>query len=104
MKDVFLVLQYFFNWRFFILLFCVTSFGLMLPDRWIKPFRSVRFNIYLFLAIAIASSVGTFVPPEKYNVYHTWWFAGLLALMAFDVITCKLRRLPLLMFGPVRKK
>lgn len=104
MKDAFLVLQHFFNWRFFLILFCITGFGLTLPDRWIKPFRSVRFNIYLFLVIALASSIGTFISPDKYNVYHTWWFAGLLALMAFDVIACKLRRLPMLVQGPTSSR
>ncbi len=101
MKDFLLILQYFFNWRFLVLLSAVTSFGLLLPEKNIKLFRSVRFNIYLFLVIAVASAAGTFLPQEKASevVYHSWWFAALLALMAFDVIVCKLRRLPLKIFG-----
>jgi hypothetical protein len=98
MKDFLLILQYFFNWRFLVLLSAVTSFGLLLPEKNIKLFRSVRFNIYLFLVIAVASAAGTFLPQEKASevVYHSWWFAALLALMAFDVIVCKLRRLPIM--------
>lgn len=78
-------------------------------------FRSVRFNIFLGLVIALASAVGTFLPqlsetPEKvnawqaarpelfklfdffglFNLYQTWWFMGLLGLMAFDIVLCKL--------------
>lgn len=80
-----------------------------------RIFRSVRFNIFLGLVITIASAVGTFLPqlsetPDKvnqwqaqhpgwfklfdffglFNIYHTWWFMGLLGLMAFDIILCKL--------------
>jgi len=82
----------------------------------LKLFRSVRFNIWLFLVIALASSIGTFIPQgessKEYinrfgpklapflskvgllDVYHSWWFVALLALMAFDVVVCKLRSLP----------
>lgn len=68
------------------------SAGLFLPERALRPFRSVRFNIWLFAVIAAASILGTFAP--ALNVYHSWWFSGLLALMAFDVVACKLRRGP----------
>ncbi len=82
----------------------------------LKLFRSVRFNVWLFAVIALASSIGTFIPqgesPEEYvrrfgpkiapflsslglfDVYHSWWFIALLSLMAFDVVVCKLRSLP----------
>lgn len=87
-----------------------------LPPRFLRPFRSVRFNIWLFVTIAVAASIGTFFPqgtltPEAadrlgpflssilsksglLNVYHTPWFAALLGLMAFDVIACKLDKWP----------
>lgn len=80
-----------------------------------RIFRSVRFNIFLGLVITVASAVGTFLPqlsetPEKvngwqaahpgwfklfdflglFNIYQTWWFMGLLGLMAFDIVLCKL--------------
>src|SRR4051812_17145755 len=125
MKDVLLVLRHIFNWHFFTILACLISLGLTLPERWLKPFRSVRINIALFSVIAVASAIGTFIPQNKpaeaalakfglalakcfqalgfLDIYHTWWFAGFLALMAFNVIVCKLRRLPLLIHGPVDK-
>ena len=77
--------------------------------------RNIKFNIGLFALLAIFSIVGTLVPqtpetPEKvetfianspklgalfskielFNVYHSWWFIGLLGLLAFDVVVCKL--------------
>ncbi len=82
-------------------------------------FRSVRFNIGLFCVIAAACALGTFIPqvsenPEKvqafltahafwgpvferlalFNLFHSLWFSGLLGLMAFDVIVCKLYNKP----------
>jgi cytochrome c biogenesis protein len=85
----------------------------------VKVFRSVRFNIFLGCLIAICSAVGTFLPqipdaPEKVNayqaahpaasralgaaglfdLYHTWWFMGMLGLMAFDIVLCKLWNRP----------
>src|SRR6185437_16164909 len=82
-------------------------------------FRSIRFNVYLFLLIAGLAALGTFVPQITdnadrvstmaanhpyisegfsilgiFDLYHTFFFAGLLALMAFDVVVCKLWRKP----------
>jgi cytochrome c biogenesis protein len=96
MPDIILVIVHFFNWKFFLVLAALIALGLWLPERRTRVFRSVRFNIYLFTVIAIASSVGTLMPMEQASkqIYHTWWFASLLALMAFDVVTCKLRGLP----------
>jgi len=96
-----------------------------MPAKFLKPFRSVRFNIGLFLVIALASAIGTFFPQPKptpealaklgefwvgffellgfFDVYHTWWFKGLLALIAFDVLVCKLDRLPPNILGSLRK-
>lgn len=90
----------------------------------LKLFRSVRFNVWLFAIIALASSVGTFITQgETYeeslrrfgphltpilsgmgllDVYHSWWFIALLGLMAFDVVVCKLRSLPKI--SPVQLK
>lgn len=84
-----------------------------------KVFRSVRFNIFLGCLIALACAVGTFLPqlsdaPEKvsayqeahaqlyrffnafglFDLYHTWWFMGLLALMSLDIVVCKLWNRP----------
>ncbi len=90
----------------------------------LRLFRSVRFNIGLFLVLASASALGTFLPqrhdaPEKvdqflaahahlgsfmdlaglFNVYHSYWYVFLLGLMAFDVVACKLRSLPKTVHG-----
>lgn len=78
-------------------------------------FQNVKFNIWLFAALALSSVLGTLLPqvpevPEKvqefmsrwptlgpildrfgfFNLYYSWWFIGLLGLMAFNVIVCKL--------------
>ncbi len=84
-----------------------------------KLFRSIRFNIVLGALIALLSAVGTFLPqistsPDKvelyrtlhplafrilnffgaFHLYQTWYFMALLALMAFDIIVCKLWNKP----------
>jgi cytochrome c biogenesis protein len=122
------------DWRFLTVLGTLLLVGLKAPVRFLAPFRSVRFNIGLFAVIAFASAIGTFLPQNKpaaesfgkvvgwfgpswgpkvgdlfdtlgfFNIYHTWWFGGLFALMAFDVIACNLRRLPALPYGPVADK
>lgn len=111
---------------FLIFLGSLVVLGLLLPEKNIRLFRSVRFNVWLFLVIAVASCIGTLIPQNKppeealakfgpfwtdvfknlgfFDVYHAWWFSGLLALMAFDVVACKLRRWPLLVHGPLQQK
>lgn len=84
-----------------------------------KIFRSVRFNIFLGALIALFSGIGTFLPqlsetPDKvrafqqsypqwsrlfdflglFELYQSWYFMGLLGLMAFDIILCKLAKTP----------
>ncbi|MBI3012975.1 MAG: cytochrome c biogenesis protein ResB [Elusimicrobia bacterium] len=78
-------------------------------------FQNVKFNVWLLAVIAAASLLGTLIPqvtevPEKvqafmaqspklgalfqtldiFNLYYSWWYCGLLGLLAFDVIVCKL--------------
>src|SRR5690242_7677354 len=123
MSDLHLVLKNALNGRFLGLVAALAALALFLPDRWTRPFRSVRFNVGLFFTIAIASAIGTLLPQNKpveqalarfgpfwtsifekagfLDLYHTWWFSGLLGLMAFDVVACKLRGLPRLINGPV---
>ena len=85
----------------------------------LRLLRSVRFNIFLFLVIAGACALGTFLPqagevPEKvqeflvlhpslgpvlerlglFNLFYSTWFMALLGLMAFDIVVCKLHRKP----------
>jgi cytochrome c biogenesis protein len=84
-----------------------------------KLLRSIQFNVALFGVIAGASALGTFLPqrgdaPEAVSVFRTAhpalgplldrlgffglyqapWYLALLALMAVDVVACKLRSLP----------
>lgn len=84
-----------------------------------KIFRSVRFNIFLGALIALFSGIGTFLPqlsetPDKvrvfqqsypqwsrlfdflglFELYQSWYFMGLLGLMAFDIVLCKLAKTP----------
>ena len=82
---------------------------------YLSLFRNVKFNIGVFSALAIASIFGTLLPqipenPDKvrefiqnapqwgafleksgfFNIYYSWWYVGLLGLLAFDVIVCKI--------------
>ncbi len=82
-------------------------------------FRSIKFNVVLFLIIAFLAAVGTFLPQTTdnadkvmlflqqhewigrllhswgfFDIYHTFLFAALLGLMAFDVVVCKLWNKP----------
>jgi len=84
-----------------------------------RLFRSIKFNVLLFLVIAGLSALGTFLPQVTtdsdrvlefinhnpisgkiiaqlgfFDIYHMLLFAGLLGLMAFDVVVCKLANHP----------
>ena len=93
-------------------------------DRIWDFFASVRFAIIIFALISLTSIVGTVleqrVAPEKnlhilsrlfgeslapslynifetlgfMNMYHSWWFTGLLVLFAANLVICSLDRLP----------
>lgn len=83
--------------------------------KYLTLFQGIKFNIGLFTLLAVASVLGTLIPqtpenPERvqqflanhpqwgailqaagfFNIYYSWWFIAMLALMAFDVIVCKL--------------
>ncbi len=83
--------------------------------KYLTLFQNVKFNVWLFVALALSSVLGTLLPqfpevPEKvqefiarsprigpimeklgfFNIYYSWWFIGMLGLMAFNVIICKL--------------
>ncbi|MBI5208418.1 MAG: cytochrome c biogenesis protein ResB [Elusimicrobia bacterium] len=80
---------------------------------------STRFNVGLFLFFSAVCALGSVVPQEPdsaqaaarfleawprlggllsasgcFDLYHSWWFAALLGLLALDVALCKLRRPP----------
>ena len=79
----------------------------------IKFFRSVRLAIVLIIIITIVSIIGTLIPqhrpPIEYidrygqlanllirleftNLYHSWWFLGLLVLFSLNILVCTLTR------------
>ena len=79
-------------------------------------FTSVRLAISLLAILAVTSIIGTIIPQheaaafyaERYssslaaffqildipNMYGSWWFTGLLAILALNLIACSLDRLP----------
>lgn len=79
-------------------------------------FSSVKLTVVLLIGLAATSIIGTFIPqnetPEAYleyygqakaslyqslqltDMYHSWWFVGLLALLITNLLVCSIRRLP----------
>lgn len=77
---------------------------------------SLRLTIFLLLALALTSIIGTVIPqgelPPEYiqsisqnkfklyqalgffDMYHSMWFVGLLALFTVNLIVCSIKRLP----------
>lgn len=77
---------------------------------------SLRLTIPLLILVAALSVIGTVIPqnaPEQeylrrfsketyyilkgfglLNMYHSWWFIGVLILLAINLIACSLKRLP----------
>jgi cytochrome c biogenesis protein len=77
---------------------------------------SVRLSIFLLILLALASILGTLVKqnasPMEYvhqfgpglygflnrvglfDMYHSWWFRGILALLAINIISCSWTRFP----------
>jgi cytochrome c biogenesis protein len=77
---------------------------------------SVRLSIFLLILLALASIVGTLIKqnasPIEYvqqfgpglygflnrlglfDMYHSWWFRGILALLAINIISCSWTRFP----------
>src|SRR5919108_3539386 len=79
-------------------------------------FASIRLAMFLFIVLAITATIGTVIQqnerPEVYireygeaayqwfarlgltDVYHTWWFTSLLALLCVNSLTCFYKRFP----------
>ncbi len=77
---------------------------------------SLRLTIFLLLALAVTSIIGTVIPqgdvPPEYiqsisqnkfklyqalgffDMYHSWWFVGLLVLFTVNLVVCSIKRLP----------
>ena len=61
-----------------------------------EAISSVRLGVVLIALVAVASTIGTIVPPPPhgYDVYGAPWFIALLAIFAVNLLACTLRRLP----------
>ncbi|HIE33209.1 MAG TPA: cytochrome c biogenesis protein ResB [Thermodesulfobacteriaceae bacterium] len=79
-------------------------------------FSSLRLAIFLFLALAITSILGTILPQGKepgfyfakygsfwgkiisffqlYDAYHSWWYIALLSVFLLNLIFCSVKRFP----------
>ncbi len=79
-------------------------------------FSSLRLTIFLLFILAVTSISGTLIMqranPQQYvktygvagyqvikalglyDVYHSWWFLSLLALLAFNIVVCSFDRFP----------
>jgi cytochrome c biogenesis protein len=79
-------------------------------------FASIKLAMFLFIMIAITATIGTVIQqgerPDVYikeygeatyqwflrlgftDVYHTWWFTSLLALLCINSLTCFYKRFP----------
>lgn len=84
----------------------------------VKFFTSVRTTITLLFLLALCAIIGTIIPQGELshthgmagqtfsnrlvlildlnNVYRSWWFTSLLGLLAFNILGCLLKRLPLI--------
>lgn len=78
-------------------------------------FCSVKLTVVILLALALTSIIGTIVPqnesPDAYlhaygafryqlfdalgifDMYHAWWFQGLLVLLTVNIVICSIERL-----------
>jgi len=79
-------------------------------------FSSLRLTIFLFILLAATSVLGTIIlqqgTPQQYlaeygpnlarildffglfDMYHSWWFLAILALLVLNLVFCSLERLP----------
>lgn len=79
-------------------------------------FCALKLTMFLFIALAVSSIIGTIIPqgaiPPEYlqtitqnklklyqalgffDMYHSWWFILLLALLTGNLIACSIKRLP----------
>lgn len=77
---------------------------------------SIRLTVVLLLLLAVASIFGTLIPQggtpseyigrygetvfrlmyafDLYDMYHSWWFRGLILLLAGNIVVCTLKRFP----------
>lgn len=88
-------------------------------ERAIQALASLRLTMFLLIMLAVVSIIGTIIPqgqlqPEYlagiggeqgarfklysmlgfFDMYHTWWFQALLALLSVNMLACTVKRLP----------
>jgi len=82
----------------------------------VRFFSSLKLTISLLIILALTSIIGTLIQQQQnpaiyvqqfgkstyqilkilgfFDLYHSWWFITLLALLALNLLVCSLRRLP----------
>lgn len=53
---------------------------------------SVKLAVSIFFLLAAGSIAGTLIEQELSDVYHSWWFSGLLVLLAINLAVCLSKR------------
>jgi len=86
-----------------------------LPTKVWKIFASVKLSVFVLLALAVTSIMGTVVPQngepamyhsiyghtlyrvlstvDAFDMYHCWWFRALICLLMANIIICSIDRL-----------
>jgi len=97
----------------------MTTEGRSVGERAMQTLASLRLTMFLLLCLAVVSIIGTIIPqgqlPTEYvaaiggeqgnrfrlysllgifDMYHAWWFQGLLAMLASNLLACTIKRLP----------
>ena len=55
---------------------------------------SVKLAVAIFFLLAAGSIAGTLIEQGLSDVYHSWWFSGLLVLLAINLAVCLSKRVP----------
>ena len=86
-------------------------------DQVMQAFASLRLTMFLLICLAVVSIIGTIIPqgqlPPEYlasiggeqgnrfklysllgffDMYHSWWFVGLLTTLTLNLLACTLKR------------
>lgn len=65
-------------------------------------FSSMKLALFVLLILAVASVVGTLLPQDPqtrqpvYDIYHSFWYRGLLGLLSMNLLICSLERIKLI--------
>lgn len=97
----------------------MTTEGRSIGDQAMQAIASLRLTMFLLICLAVVSIIGTIIPqgqlaPEYlaaiggeqgnryklysllgfFDMYHAWWFQGLLSALTFNLLACTIKRLP----------